>query len=221
MKDVPIRRITFTTPEQERIALTQEALVLFSSQRHADMLRFIEARLASQPEQSDVVHDVLVYLAEQQLSHNQQRKEAQEDLLLGLESMLTEAELKKLDRLWTPPDAEKIKGNEEAQKRFAEAQQQLGILASRILSLDEDISLLNEEQWRWLLKKRLGKPDLVALTKLYRKYQPPIATLDQRIRSTDRLIDQIVYRLYGLTEEDMRVVAGAGHSQNPTRRDQL
>jgi hypothetical protein len=30
----------------------------------------------------------------------------------------------------------------------------------------------------------------------------------ERIRQTDELIDAIVYRLYGLTEEEIRIVAG-------------
>jgi hypothetical protein len=32
----------------------------------------------------------------------------------------------------------------------------------------------------------------------------------QRIRATDRLIDLVVYRLYGLTEEEVAVVEGRG-----------
>jgi len=33
--------------------------------------------------------------------------------------------------------------------------------------------------------------------------------LYERIRDTDRLIDDVVYRLYGLTEEEIRVVEGS------------
>lgn len=36
------------------------------------------------------------------------------------------------------------------------------------------------------------------------KLQP----LRERIERTDRLIDQVVYRLYGLNEEEIRVVEG-------------
>jgi hypothetical protein len=36
------------------------------------------------------------------------------------------------------------------------------------------------------------------------KLQP----LMERIAATDELIDQIVYRLYGLTEEEMKIVKG-------------
>jgi uncharacterized protein YaaN involved in tellurite resistance len=33
--------------------------------------------------------------------------------------------------------------------------------------------------------------------------------LKARIKATDELIDEIVYRLYGLTEEEIRIVKGA------------
>jgi hypothetical protein len=43
---------------------------------------------------------------------------------------------------------------------------------------------------------------------VYREHHPPYKRLIERIASTDRLIDQIVYRLYGLTEEEIAVVEG-------------
>jgi len=139
---------------------------------------------------------------------NRRRREAVEDFVLGLESVLSETELQKLDRLWTPPNSTKA-DSEEQDKRLVEAQEKLGPLVTQLLDLRDDIGLLNEEQWKWLVKRRLSKPDLVELTKVYRKYQPVVATLDKRIATTDRLIDQVVYRLYGLTEEEIAVVEGA------------
>ena len=41
---------------------------------------------------------------------------------------------------------------------------------------------------------------------VYREHHPPYKRLVERIASTDALIDQIVYRLYGLTEEEIAVV---------------
>jgi len=35
-----------------------------------------------------------------------------------------------------------------------------------------------------------------------------VVPLKERLARTDRLIDQVVYRLYGLTEEEIRVVEG-------------
>lgn len=40
------------------------------------------------------------------------------------------------------------------------------------------------------------------------KHHPPYKRLVERIASTGALIDQIVYRLYGLTEEEIAVVEG-------------
>ena len=41
---------------------------------------------------------------------------------------------------------------------------------------------------------------------VYREHHPAYRRLVERIASTDALIDQIVYRLYGLTEEEIAVV---------------
>ena len=42
---------------------------------------------------------------------------------------------------------------------------------------------------------------------------PKGPTLKERIAATDRLIDRIVYRLYGLTEEEIAVVEGTADRQ--------
>ena len=153
------------------------------------------------------MHDLLVYLAEQMMNLNRQRQQASEDFMLGLESVLSDTELQKIGRLWTPPNIQQA-GDGDAAKRFADAEEKLGSLASQQLDLRDDIGLVNEEQWKWLLKRRLSKPDLVELTRVYRKFQPPIATLDKRIAGTDHVIDEIVYRLYGLTPEEIDIVEG-------------
>ena len=46
--------------------------------------------------------------------------------------------------------------------------------------------------------------DLAPLEKL----QGELAAVRTRIERTDRLIDQVIYRLYGLTEEEIAVVEG-------------
>lgn len=205
---IPIRRIAFTTPAEQRTTLAQQGIALYTSKQHDALLTLVEACLTSTPEQSDVVHDVLVALAESMLTLHQQRREALENFMLGLESVLSQTELDKLDRLWTPPNAAKTQNGNGAEngKKLAETQEMLGPLVQSNINLHEDIGKLNEEQWKWLLKRRVSKPDLVALVKVYRSYQPPIATLDKQIESTERVIDQVVYRLYGLTQEERMLV---------------
>ena len=46
------------------------------------------------------------------------------------------------------------------------------------------------------------------LVRVYRARQPAIAALDTRIAATDRLIDQIVYALYDLTDAEIALVEG-------------
>jgi len=203
----PIRHITSTTPEEERAALTGSAIDLYRSGKREELLRLVEARLAAQPEQGDVVRDLLSYLAEQMIDLNRRRQQAVEDFMLGLESILSHAELQKISRLWTPSNIAQT-GERDADKKLTEAQEMLGALAIRVLELRDDIGALNEEQWKWLLKQRLRGPDLADLVKAYRKFQPPVAALDSEIAATDHLIDQIVYRLYGLTAEEIAVVEG-------------
>jgi hypothetical protein len=47
------------------------------------------------------------------------------------------------------------------------------------------------------------------ITDVYCEHHPPYKRLVERIASTDELIDQIVYRLYGLTDEEIAVMEGA------------
>src|SRR5260221_17220 len=154
---IPIRRITSTTPEEERTALTNEGIALYKIGKHEELLAFVEARLATQPEQGDVVCDLLSYLAEQMIDLHRRRQQAVEDFMLGLEGILSRAELQKINRLWTPPHIAQA-GERDADKKLAEAQEMLGDLAIRVLELRDDIGALNEEQWKWLLKQRPDRP---------------------------------------------------------------
>lgn len=198
----PIRRILFTTDQRERNLLVTDGISLYNSGKYKEFLVFGQNCLHHVPQQCDVLHDILIFLAKEMLSMNKQRQIAQEDLLLALESVLSSSDMKKLDRLWTP-----LSNSYENDSTISrEAQEILGDFINQQIDLHEDIGMLNEDQWKWLLKRRLVKPDLVDLVKIYRKYQPPVAQLDQRIATIDNLINQIVYRLYGLTAEEIEIV---------------
>lgn len=49
---------------------------------------------------------------------------------------------------------------------------------------------------------------LSKLVQVYRDYAPNIATLNQRLTTTDHLIDQLVYKLYNLTPTEIAIVEG-------------
>ena len=42
----------------------------------------------------------------------------------------------------------------------------------------------------------------------YEKSLSSLLSLEEKLRKTDWLIDQIVYKLYGLTEDQIRIVKG-------------
>jgi hypothetical protein len=65
----------------------------------------------------------------------------------------------------------------------------------------------NEEAFKAFVKALAGNvANLSALVRVYRKHHPAYRDLVDRIVKTDYLIDQIVYKLYGLTEEEIAIV---------------
>ena len=204
---IPIPLIAFTTPQEERTALFNQGIALYTNQEYRQLYAFVEACLGQQPAQRDVVHDLLTSLAEQMTTFKAQRAEKNEDFLLTLEGLLPKASLQKLGRLWTPLTVS-ASISELAAKIQEEANEVLGSLAAQPLDLSEHFGILEEEQWKWLLKRRLRGilNNLPELVKVYRTYQPPLATLDRHIKDTAQTIDQLTYRLYGLTKEEIATV---------------
>ena len=74
--------------------------------------------------------------------------------------------------------------------------------------LDESLGW-NEEAFRAFVKALAGTAhNLSDLVRVYRKHHSSYGELSDRIGRTDHLIDQIVYKLYGLTEEEIAIVEG-------------
>ena len=68
----------------------------------------------------------------------------------------------------------------------------------------------NEEAFKGFVKLLAGKVKGMAdLLDVYRHYHPEYRALSQKIAATDSLIDQLVYQLYGLTEEEIALVEAA------------
>ena len=75
------------------------------------------------------------------------------------------------------------------------------------MSFDELIDILHRNRTR--LGVSLNDARLVARLKAeYEKSLAVLMPIKERLAFTDNLIDQIVYRLYGLTEEEIAVVEG-------------
>ncbi|GIK38000.1 MAG: hypothetical protein BroJett011_18330 [Chloroflexota bacterium] len=227
LEPLPIRTIFFTTPPDERTRLAAEAQRLAetfiaghqplnqAAYTGSPVSAFIAARLAVAPnEQTDVVHDLLAHLAGQMIELNKQKQGHLSGFRLDLAGYLNEKQLGKLNRLYTPkkPPAPEVKNYPqklaEYQTAIKLAQAQLQGLAGETLDLD-DFWRLNQAQWMWLLRQNLGQVDNMSnLVAVYQNYHHPLAPLMRRLQRTDWLIDQIVYQLYGLTEEEIAVMEG-------------
>ncbi|MBL7209220.1 MAG: Eco57I restriction-modification methylase domain-containing protein [Dehalococcoidia bacterium] len=97
LSTLPIRRINFTTAEEERKQLLEQAKELYEEHLHSHnrdkVLTFVAERLPikedgtpdMEHEQSDVVHDLLAFLAEEMTRLNKEKQSKTKDFLTWLE----------------------------------------------------------------------------------------------------------------------------------------
>ena len=204
VREFPIRRISFTTLTEKRERLVGEGKELaadtvnelvtnkrmgdrgfvysFAEFVDSSLCRWLDARLTADPEQSDVVHDLLAHLAEQMITMNKE-KQAETRGFLGWLAGYTGLPVED----WT------LKTSLKAyyQHDWMEMRRVLDRNRRKITKVNvkgREASDLIRDEWEASVEK----------------LRPLLA----RIKSTDRLIDLIVYRLYGLTEEEVAVVEG-------------
>jgi len=185
----PIRRISFTTPAPERARLGAELQQLYAEGKHTEILAQVEACLPkdaagnfiADQERSDVVHDMLAFLAERMLEMNKQKQQEIKGFLGWLESCLGA----RVDDL-TP------KTKLQSYYKY-DYEDFLAVLKKNRKKLAIDPARREPaEMLRSEFEGSLGK----------------LGPLLERIRQTDELIDATVYRLYGLNEEEVAIVEG-------------
>ena len=225
IRRIPIRRIQFITPANDRQQLKREArakakeavmALIASSAIGSDSpldratlsgaaspaLEFVGERLAVRPEQADVVHDLLAYEAEQITEMHKQKQASTEAFWLDLEGVVKRTAFETL----------RNKGKQERTlwRRAAACRPFVSEESHSTRHLDESLGW-NEGAFKVFVKALVGKvPNLTDLVSVYRAHSPTYRELVARIEATDWLIDQIVYKLYGLTEEEIAVVEGRG-----------
>ena len=223
VRALPIRHIEFTTPADEREHLVKEAKAkarqavkalttsgaigsdapldqAILSEAALLVLEFVRERLAAKPEQSDVVHDLLAHLAEQMIVMHKQKRTAVEAFWLDLEGVTEAAAFEVL----------RNKGKQERTlwKKAEVCRPFVREESHSTRRLDESLGW-NEEPFKAFVKILVGKVQgLSDLVGVYRAHSPACRKLVSRIEATDWLIDQIVYQLYGLTEEEIAIVEG-------------
>ena len=185
LRYLPIRQINFTTPSDERDRQLEKAKTLY--QRCLDrgstdcVLGFVKHHLTADPERSDVVHDLLAFLAEQMIKMNKTKGEEIHGFLRWLEQEIG----KKIDTL---------KNKTKIQSYFD-------------LSFEELLEILKQNR----RSIAIDPSDRSFQELLQREFTNSLANLDpllSRIQQTDTLIDEVVYQLYGLTDDEIAIVKG-------------
>jgi hypothetical protein len=203
LERLPIRRISFTTATQERAYYLEKAKSLYeyclNKNDQQCVLGFVDHHLSREPEESDVVHDLLAFLAEEMIHLNKEKQTAQKEFLDWLVSTL---------RLL--PDRVGRKGIDVLRGK--------GKLANYPGNYQKGESALTFEELLDILRKNKGRmgvslSDVGLVERVRKEYEGSlewVLPMKERLAKTDALIDQVVYRLYGLTEEEIRVVEGKG-----------
>ena len=190
-RNFPIRLIHFTTLAADRTRLVEWAKKLYATPDFASLLKLVDECLPrdvngnfiSEKEKSDVVHDILAFLAEQMIEMNKQKQFE----IRGFTDWLEGYCKVKIDELTS-----RTKLQAYYKCDWNEIKDVLAKNKKKIAELDitrrEPLEKINDEYDISIKKLR---------------------PLLQKIESTDKLIDQIVYKLYGLTEEEIKIVEGS------------
>lgn len=161
------------------------------------LLAKVDEHLTATPERSDVIHDLLAFLAEEMIRLNKEKRAVQKEFLDWLVAILkvqTDKEGKTgLDVLTGKARLSDFPGDYQKGEVHLSPEELLDILQKNKSKLGVRLSDSN-------------LPDLIRS-----KYVTALAQalpLKDRLAQTDYLIDQIVYKLYGLTAEEIAVVEG-------------
>lgn len=195
----PIPHIDVTTPAGEREQLVAQSQMLYQSGETEALLAFSQARLDVEPAQSDVVHDLLAYLAGQMIDLNRQKQQNTENFWLDLEGVTDIDTFPKLrhkgkweSTLWKQTSCRPyVSSDSRATRNLAES-----------LAWDE-------AAYKAFIKLLAGNiTGMSKVVQLYRQHGPAYRQVEQTLATTDRLIDRLVYQLYGLMAEEIAIVEG-------------
>jgi hypothetical protein len=189
---LPLRPVSFHTPTSEREQLLQQAKKLYEdylqNQKWDSVLAFIGGCLHrsadgtpdTQHEKSDVVHDLLAFLAEEMVRLNKEKQAKIKEFLTWLEKEVLKG----------PVEDQK---NKTRIKNFHDGTFE-GLLD--ILKANNAVEDPCPSQTRATIEIEFDNTMAV------------LTPLKARIAATDSLIDRIVYELYGLSEEEIAIVEG-------------
>ena len=185
VRALPIRRINFTTPAEERDRQLEKAKTLYQfclNKGSVDcVLGFVKHHLTADPERADLVHDLLAFLAEQMVEMNRAKGEEIRGFLHWLKREIG-------------VEIDTLKNKTAIQSYFG-------------LSLDGLLDILKKNR-RSIAADPSSRSFQESLNREFTASLAKLNPLLTRIQGTDTLIDLVVYQLYGLTDEEIVVVEG-------------
>ncbi len=218
IEQLPIRRIDFTTPADRRAQLAEKGRKLYERclrEGHACVLDFTAHHLSLN--ETDVIHDLLAFLAQQMIDLNKYKQAEVKRFLGWLEGTL---------RIKPAPGkggGDASDATVGAKRRFAPTPTPAG--GSGIDSLKKKSYIQNylgdyqkgepeasfEDFYYWLYDNRtrfgVSLPTVIgAIEDEYRKSLAVLLPIKRQLATTDALIDRVVYQLYGLTDEEIKLI---------------
>ena len=185
IRELPIRRINFTIPDDERARQLDKAKTLYefclSKGSTECVLGFVKHHLAANSERSDIVHDLLAFLAEQMVEMNKAKGEEIRNFLHWLGREI---------------------GNE-----IDSLQNKTAIQSYFDLSYDQLLGILKKNR-RFMQVDASSRSFQESLERGFNCSLAKLKPLLARIQQTDELIDKVVYQLYDLTDEEIAIVEG-------------
>jgi hypothetical protein len=200
VESLPVPKVTFETPVYARTLLGKRIDEDYVSKGYEHLIQTANAETSTG--RTDTVHDLLAYLAQQMITLHQDKQALIADFWTDLEGAVADAAT--YGKLRDSGKQEASLAKEPAARPF------VGPDSRSTRSLDDSLGW-DEAAFKAFVRLLAGSVGhLSALTRVYNDHAPRYKNLVERIERTDRLIDQIVYKLYDLTEEEIAIVEGRG-----------
>jgi len=188
---ISIPEINFTTPHDRRQQALDNAIALYHQYQNNgkldSILSQVDHHLSQQPEEADVIHDFLAYLAEQMIALNQQKQTEIKSFLQWLERFIGCP----IDTLTNKSKIQNYLGDYNKEEPH--------------LSFNELIEVFKKNQKKLKIDP-VARKEQETLEKEYQASLDTLLPIKTQLMTCDKLIDSIVYKLYGLTEEEIAIV---------------
>ncbi len=193
-KQFPIKSVTFSLAQEQRKNKAKDVITLLEKGYYERVLQNVEGLLNQN--QLEIVYEVLVHLVEVMEALNSDCRNKQQEFLSQLEQRLHIKESDGLNSLVGKSDIQNYLGD--YQKDEPE------------VTWDDFEYRLHQNRSRYAANLAQVKPQI---QQAYEQSLAVLRPIKQQLAATDALIDQIVYKLYGLTDEEIELIERPAYEQ--------